>query len=237
MARREEEEYRAYSTEEQRRQTGCLARRMQRDFHRGLLGILMVVVATATVDAQPSRRPLSPAGHSATQIGGDAYDGRQGYVGGQWLDITYGRPIMRGRDLFGPDDFVEFLNDGAPVWRAGANVSTRLSSEIPLNFGGTVVPPGEYTVFIELARRSWTFIVSTLQAQTQGFDENDPDSVFGAYGYRSERDLVRVPMTLETQPYSHDQLHWEFLDITPTGGRLAIFWADQMASVTFSAAE
>ena len=205
--------------------------------HRCVLGVLMVVVISGVVEAQQDRRPLSPAGRSATQIGGDVYDGRQGYVGGKWIEITYGRPITRGRDLFGPDDFVEFLNDGAPVWRAGANVSTRFSSEVALNVGGTVVPPGDYTVFIELTRREWTLIVSTLQAQAQGFDEDDPESVFGAYGYSSARDLVRVPMTLETSSYSHDQLHWEFLDITPAGGRLAIFWADRMASVPFSVAE
>ena len=201
------------------------------------LGILMIMAATLAVDAQQSRRPLSPAGSSATQIGGDHFDGRQGYVGGKWIEITYGRPIMRGRDLFGPDDFVEFLNDGAPVWRAGANLTTRLFNELPLELGGTRLSPGEYTVFIELTRHDWTLIVSSLQAQTQGFDENDPDSVFGAYGYTPDRDVVRVPMQIETLPYSHDQLHWEFLDITPTGGRLAISWADQMASVPFSIPE
>ena len=37
LARREEGAYRQYSTDEQRRQTGCSAGRMQRDFHRGLL--------------------------------------------------------------------------------------------------------------------------------------------------------------------------------------------------------
>ena len=201
------------------------------------LGILMIMAATLAVDAQQSRRPLSPAGSSATQIGGDHFDGRQGYVGGKWIEITYGRPIMRGRDLFGPDDFVEFLNAGAPVWRAGANLTTRLFNELPLELGGTRLSPGEYTVFIELTRHDWTLIVSSLQAQTQGFDENDPDSVFGAYGYTPDRDVVRVPMQIETLPYSHDQLHWEFLDITPTGGRLAISWADQMASVPFSIPE
>ena len=201
------------------------------------LGILMIVAATLAVDAQQSRRPLSPAGRSATQIGGDHFDGRHGYVGGKWIEITYGRPITRGRDLFGPDDFVEFLNDGAPVWRAGANLTTWLFNELPLELGGTRLPPGEYTVFIELTRPDWTLIVSTLQAQTQGFDENDPDSVFGAYGYTPDRDVVRVPMQIETLPYSHDQLHWEFLDITPSGGRLAISWADQMASVPFSIPE
>ena len=198
-----------------------------------MLAITLIVAATTGIDAQQDRRPLSPAGRSATQIGGDSFDGRQGWVGGNWIHITYGRPIVRGRELFGPDDFVEFLNDGAPVWRAGANVTTRLTTEIPLEFSGARLAPGEYTVFIELGRPSWTLILSTLQAQTDSFDENDPDSVFGAYGYTSDRDVVRVPMTVEPQPYSHDQLHWQFLDVTQEGGRLAIFWEDQMASVEF----
>ena len=37
-----------------------------------------------------------------------------------------------------------------PVWRAGANVSTRLKTEVPLTFGGKTVPPGEYSLFIDL---------------------------------------------------------------------------------------
>ena len=54
------------------------------------LGILMIVAATLAVDAQQSWHPLSPAGSSATQIGGDHFDGRQGYVGGKWIEITAG---------------------------------------------------------------------------------------------------------------------------------------------------
>ena len=199
--------------------------------------VLFVVTACVIIDAQENRRPLSPEGRSATQIGGQHFDGRQGYVGGKWIEISYGRPITRGRDLFGPEDFVEFLNDGAPVWRAGANVSTRLFNDMPIEINGTRVPPGEYTVFIELARDDWTFIISSLKGQTDGFDENDPDSVFGAYGYTPSRDVVRMSMQTETLAYSHDQLHWQFLDITPTGGRLAIFWENQIASVAFRVLE
>src|SRR5712691_8958838 len=38
MARRDDREYREYLKEEQRSQRGCIARRMQPDFHHGLLG-------------------------------------------------------------------------------------------------------------------------------------------------------------------------------------------------------
>jgi hypothetical protein len=40
-ARRDEREYREYLSEEQRRQAGCSAGRMQLDFHHGLLGSVM----------------------------------------------------------------------------------------------------------------------------------------------------------------------------------------------------
>ena len=38
MARRDNREYRTYLRAEQRRQRGCIARRMQRHLHHGLLG-------------------------------------------------------------------------------------------------------------------------------------------------------------------------------------------------------
>ena len=90
--------------------------------------IALLVCVVGGVALAQERRVASPPGRSATQVGG-TYDERAGYVGGQWIEIRYGRPIKRGRDLFGPADYREFLNDGAPVWRAGANQSTQLLTE------------------------------------------------------------------------------------------------------------
>ena len=180
-------------------------------------------------------RLASPAGQSTTQIGG-IYDERAGYVGGHWIEIRYGRPIKRGRDLFGPSDYVDFLNDGAPIWRAGANVTTQLVTEVPLAFGVQVVPPGEYTVFIELTTDPWTFIVSTWPAQ-QTYDYEDKEGLFGAYDYTPDKDIVRAPMTRETLSYSYDQLSWQFLDMDHAGGRLALFWDRTAASIPFTVGE
>ena len=44
-------------------------------------------------------------------------------------------------------------------------------------------------------------------------------------------------MTLEKLPHSFDQLHWEFMDVTQKGGRLAVIWENQMASVPFTVAK
>ena len=182
------------------------------------------------------RRLLSPPGHSAAQVGG-AFDPVQyGYLGGPWIDVYYGRPLKRGRDLFGPPDWAAMLNDGAPVWRAGANRSTRLVTEAPLIIGGARIEPGEYTLFIDLADDVWTFIVSTWPAQ-RTYDHENRDALFGAFDYTDDRDVLRTPMALETLPASFDQLSWQFLDVTARGGRLALLWDDRMASVRFTVAE
>lgn len=191
---------------------------------------IVALVATCVISAQ-SRRIASPAGASATEVGG-RYDEREGYVGGQWLEVRYGRPIKRGRDLFGPTDYGEALNDGAPVWRAGANVTTRLNIEVPIVLGGRTIPAGEYSLFIDLQPRAWILIVSTWPAQTTYNSENK-SALWGAYDYTPDKDLIRVPMKRERLPYSFDQLSWQFLDMTDEGGRLALLWDRQIASVSF----
>ena len=185
------------------------------------------------LDAQ-EQRVLSPAGHSAVQVGG-TYDVQYGYVGGQWIDIYYGRPVKRGRDLFGPPDWIEMLNDGADVWRAGANQSTRLVTEMPLLIDGTRVPPGEYTVFIQLSNEEWSFIISTWPAMER-YDYERKDALFGAYDYTPDRDVLRTTMQVDELPHAFDQLSWQFIDMSQNGGTLALFWDTKMASVRFTVA-
>ena len=119
--------------------------------------------------AAPRSRPQSPEGTAATQVNGTATVVTRGnlqlasYTGGKWIEITYGRPIKRGRDVFGRGaDYAKLLlvND-ATVWRAGANVTTRINSEVPLSIAGKTMPAGEYSVFIDTkSPTDWTLIVS-----------------------------------------------------------------------------
>ena len=196
-------------------------------------GICLVVAGmSAGPTSAQERRIASPPGRSATQVGG-IYDARAGNVGGRWIEIRYGRPIRRGRDIFGPDDFREFLNDGADVWRAGANQSTRLINETALVLGDTTIPPGEHTVFIDLQADPWEFIVSRWPAQLT-YDFDNRDALWGAYEYTADRDVARAPMTVETLDHSFDQLSWQFLDVTDDGVTLALLWERTLASVRFT---
>jgi len=206
---------------------------------RRLIGAAIVAVGTGALVAAQGGRPASPTGTAATEIGGK-YDKPAGadepvYSGGKWIDISYGRPIKRGRDLWGSGaDYGKMLYAGAPVWREGANVSTRLKTEVPLVINGKTVSPGEYTVFIELKPNNWTFIVSTWPAQTR-YDPKNTQALWGSYGYTPDKDVVRAPMTLGTLPMSVDQLTWDFVDMTNAGGKLALMWDKTIATVPFKA--
>jgi len=167
--------------------------------------------------------------------------GRQQYEGGKWIEITYGRPLERGRDLFGSGaNYGKAANDvgtptfpAPPVWRAGANVTTRLKTEVALILGDKTVPAGEYSLFIDLKGPSeWTFIVSSWPAQLK-FNAQDKTALWGAYGYTADKDVVRVPMKIETLPFDVEQLTWLFLDMKTDSGRIGLQWGKTMASVPF----
>ena len=103
-------------------------------------------------------------------------------------------------------------------------------------FDGTRVAPGEYMVFIDLQADPWAFVLSTWPAQVR-YDESNREALYGAFDYTPDRDLLRMPMTVETLPWSVDQLSWQFVDVTEDGGRLAMLWDDRAASVAFTLAE
>lgn len=196
---------------------------------------------TVMATQQTPARPASPVGTAQTQVAGEYTKdekGRERYQGGKWIEITYGRPIKRGREVFGSGaDYGKTLNAGAPVWRAGANVSTRLNTEVPLVIGGKTVPAGEYSLFIELkSPTEWTLIVSSYGAKKSGNDPT-PDTLWGAYNYSPAKDVVRAPMTVSKLQMSLDQLTWAFADVTKDGGKLSVAWDTTLAFVPFTVAK
>lgn len=192
---------------------------------RALMSGLVVLAAAAVLAAQDSR-PKSPRGSAETQIGQT------------WIEISYGRPIKRGRtNLFGSGaDYGKGLLAGAPVWRAGADVATRLKTAAPLEIGGKPVPAGEHSLYIDLKENTWTLIVSGWPAQ-QKYDKANKEALWGAYGYTPDKDVARAPMTTAKLPFSVDQLTWVFTDVTEAGGKLTIMWDTVAASAPFTLAK
>lgn len=199
-----------------------------------IVGLAMATTSSAqqeSIERNLERRIASPAGYSATEVAGN-YDVREGYVGGKWIEILYGRPIKRERNLFDLPDSEEALMDGAEVWRAGANVTTRLRTEVPLLFENNRVEPGEYTVFIAFENNGWNFVLSTWPAQLN-YDYENLEALWGSYEYTSDRDVLRAAMTVDRIDNSYDQLSWQFINMTSESGALIMHWDKVAASVPF----
>ena len=114
-----------------------------------LMTILIATVgAVAAVPQTPAPpRSPSPDGVASIQVGEWKADDKPGVrvATGKWIDVLYGCPIKRGRaDVFGSGaTYGTAVKGGAVVWRAGANVLTRLRTEVPLVFDGKTVPAGD----------------------------------------------------------------------------------------------
>ncbi len=189
---------------------------------------------------QAPRRAASPAGTAATQVGGKWVPAEKPgaaprYQDGKWIEVTYSRPILRARkDIFGAGaDYGKAVSGSDPVWRAGANQTTRFMTEVPLVFGGKTLPAGEYSLFVDLKPGAWTLILSK-QAFQQKYDPANKTTTWGSTNYDQAQDVLRVPMTVGALPFLLDQFTIGFLDMTQQGGTLGMWWEGTQATVSFT---
>lgn len=111
--------------------------------------------------------------------------------------IDYGQPHARGRD-------VAPLIPTNTWWRAGANTSTSFITEVDLSLGGTRIPQGSYSLYVQ---RSATGAQLIVNRQT------------GQWGttYDPKQDLARIDMRVRTLSQPLDALQ---IALVPTPGSL-----------------
>ena len=164
----------------------------------------------AAQDLHPSRRP-SPVG-IAKVLMGDTY-----------VKVTYGRPYMRGRAVFGAaGDSITYLVPFGEVWRTGANEATELTTTGPLMVAGKRLEAGTYSVFTVPGATSWSIRFSP----ELGLDgTNRMDEATGQFvtGYDPEGDVLHV----DVPSHATDEVVDQFtvaLDRTPQGADLVLSW-------------
>ncbi len=202
-----------------------------------LFALVIVATTVVTVSGQQTRS-VSPPGTATTMVGGqwtkDAA-GNSAYAGGKWIEVIYNRPMLRQRaSIFGTGaDYGKFVNADAPVWRVGANQTTRFKTEVPLVFDGKTLPVGEYSMFVDLKEGAWTLIFSNWPAQKE-FNPDDKTALFGSSGYTPDKDVLRARMEVDAKrPLRIDQLTIFFSDVMQNSGTLAIAWDTTTATVPF----
>ena len=72
------------------------------------------------------------------------------------MEISYFRPKMKGRQIFGAGD--GYLVPFGEIWRTGANSGTVVSFSEDVTVEGESIPAGEYLLLTVPGPETWTFI-------------------------------------------------------------------------------
>lgn len=108
-----------------------------------LASAVLTALPAQAQDLHPSRRP-SPLGIAKT------------FLGDTYVKVTYGRPYMRGRAIFGDVSMGdEFLVPFGRTWRTGANEATEITVTGPVQFAGQPLPAGTYSLFTVPGPEVW----------------------------------------------------------------------------------
>jgi hypothetical protein len=170
---------------------------------QGSLDVLALASAWA---AAAARAPRAVAALSAR-------DTSRAVIGTAALWVDYGRPMTRGRRVWGANGV---LND--TIWRTGANAATQFRTTVPLTIGGQSVPAGTYTLWTLAVPARYQLIVNKQTGQ------------WGTQ-YDASQDLARIPMQARTLDPAVERFT---IAIEPTGetaGVLRLQWGATELSV------
>ena len=187
-------------------------------FRAGALPALLAVTAVvlsvenaAAQDLHDSRRP-SPVGIAKT------------FVGDVYVKVTYGRPYVRGRNVFGnPADGGTYLVPFGELWRTGANEATEITVTGPVLIAGKRLEAGTYSIFTVPGASNWTVRFNTglgmdgtgrLAAETrrftQSYDEADDVLVVEIPSGSLSEVVDQFTIAFETaEDGAHMVLSWE----------------------------
>lgn len=175
-----------------------------------LLTVFASAEAAAAQDLDPSRR-LSPIGIAKTHIG-DTY-----------VKVTYGRPYVRGRVIFGaPNDSGPPLVPYGEIWRTGANEATELTTTGPLLVAGERLEAGTYAIFTEPGPSRWIIRFSP-QLGLDGTARMSPDGDFTPNVYDTARDVLVVEATSSKLDETVQQFTFAF-EPSDAGADLVLRW-------------
>ncbi len=132
------------------------------------------------------------------------------------VSITYGRPGVRDRDIFG--GLVPFNE----VWRTGANESTAITFSGDVRVEGERVEEGTYSLYTIPGEDTWTIIINDKLSWGTEYDENE--------------DVLRVEVEAEESHFL-EQMMIYFENITEDSGDLIIHWADTKVAVQIEPVE
>ena len=128
------------------------------------------------------------------------------------ITVDYGRPSLKGRDMFAQ------LQEGT-FWRVGRNEATVLTIPVDLTFGGTRVATGAYSLWLKKSGETFQLVFNSQTGQWG--TQHDP-----------AKDVASVTLTKSPLPAPVETFTMG-LTPAPKGGALDLSWGPTKLTATF----
>ena len=138
-------------------------------------------------------------------------------VGISTIEITYSRPSVKGREIWGKlvpygMNNLGFGTAKESPWRAGANENTIITFSDDVSIEGQPLKAGSYGLHMVIKEDGDADIIFSNNA-----------TAWGSFFYNPEEDALRV--TVKTKEVPHTELlTFEFVDVQPTSTTAALRW-------------
>ncbi|MFT6866570.1 MAG: hypothetical protein ACJA08_001401 [Cyclobacteriaceae bacterium] len=155
------------------------------------VGVVIMLLGAAFMYLSNRNRTLSPPGNASLTNG--SLD----------ISISYSRPSVRGRLIFGPES-EGALQPWGSYWRLGANESTEITFNQNVKFNGKDLPSGTYKMYAIPGEAEFQVFINTSLGD------------WGAFESDSNLDLFSTPVPVVNN--SHVEQHTIRLEKSDGGG-------------------
>ena len=131
-------------------------------------------------------------------------------VGLSDVTITYSRPSVKGRAIFGADNSVV---PNGKRWRTGANATTSIKFSDDVTIEGQKIPAGEYGLYTVPRPNEWTVVLN--KSLKQGADVD---------GFKDDQDVARFTLKPYKLPAKVETFTINFADLTPATASVVMEW-------------
>ena len=135
-------------------------------------------------------------------------------IGTTNITITYGRPAVNDRDIFGG------LVPYNEVWRTGANESTAIVVSDDVMIEGNKLEAGTYSLYTIPGKDSWTVIINEKLSWGTQYDKS--------------QDLFRFQVTPQESNYI-ERMMFYFDDVTMESATVVLWWDNVKVPFTIEA--
>lgn len=158
--------------------------------------LLMFVFAFTQSNAQVKMPALSPVQTFKQDFGMGS------------IEVTYCRPSMRGRKIFG--DLLPY----GELWRTGANAATSIKFTDQVIINDKTIDTGTYAIYTIPGEKKWTFIL------------NKGISNWGTTGYNESDDVVRFSTDNIKLKVPKETFTMQLANMTTESCELHIMWEE-----------